>query len=81
MNPRGELFGRRRLACAFEASGDVAIREAVRRLAHAVADHGADHPQTDDVTLLVLEARPRAPARSAKDHRNVPTRIIRERRQ
>jgi len=55
MNPRGELFGRQRLARTFEATRDLAIDEAVRRIAHAVAEHCADQAQSDDVTLLAFE--------------------------
>ena len=55
INREGELFGRKRLDDTFEACKDIGIDEAVKRIGHAVAEHCAGRPQTDDVTLLALE--------------------------
>jgi serine phosphatase RsbU (regulator of sigma subunit) len=57
MNPAEELFGRQRLAAAFEACKDIGIHEAVRQIGQTIADHCADRPQTDDLTLLAFKVQ------------------------
>jgi serine phosphatase RsbU (regulator of sigma subunit) len=55
MNPERELFGRARVARAFQDGSAVEIGQAVARIGRLVAEHRADRAQADDVTLFAVE--------------------------
>jgi sigma-B regulation protein RsbU (phosphoserine phosphatase) len=53
LNPRGELFGAKRLNAAV-CAGSGAAEPLVRRVLQAVREFAGTAPQADDLTLLAL---------------------------
>jgi sigma-B regulation protein RsbU (phosphoserine phosphatase) len=54
-NTAGEMFGTERVVHQLGESADLELEDAGARLFQAVDDHAGDTPQSDDITLLLLE--------------------------
>jgi serine phosphatase RsbU (regulator of sigma subunit) len=55
MNPREQMFGRKKLADSFNACRDTDMSGTLERIGSEVADYCENRPYSDDVTLLALE--------------------------
>jgi len=60
MNETGELFGTDRLAALFTGGSPSNGNDVISRVLGALAEHAADYPQSDDITIATL--RSHAPA-------------------
>jgi PAS domain S-box-containing protein len=60
MNPKGELFGMKRLIAAVSKTCQSPAEEIMARILEEVSAFREDREQNDDITLIVLKASPKA---------------------